>query len=349
MTSAITLTEPLLVAVDDASVHPEAIHIAAATGRPIVDVGPADSLLPDYPRAYAVLLDVTFAAQTAHLPPRPGVFLVGADLADVEATAAIYPHVSGSFVLPAQAGDVLRALSALASTRPLVKNRGRTIAVVGAAGGVGTSTFGAALARQAGAAHTPTLIDADRYSGGLDLLLGIEGEIGARWGEIVVGEGAVNRDDVRRALPATKDGIAVLTHARTTVNDPYALDGATLERLITAVGGAGLTVVDAPVDLLPRVDVVVVLTPAEVRGAAAAARLVAECAAAGATCAMVVRHRGWSSLSAQEVERVAHTHVVAEVGNIPRLSRVVETSGLPQRLPRALARGADAVLREVGL
>lgn len=342
-----TAAEPLLIAVDDPLAHPEALHIAAATGRPVIDADGPDALRRHYARAHAVFLDAAHADTLSSLPARPGVFLLAADVA-----RAPQQHVGaeGVFVVPDQAGELLRAVGALQTRAATSRGGEAVIAVLGAAGGVGASTLGAAICRAAPRGLEPMLIDAHRYSGGLDLLLGIEEEIGARWGEIVLGDGSVNRSDVRRALPSTRDGIAVLTHARTAINDPTGADKRDIERLVAATSGAGLTVVDAPVRLVPtRCDLAVVLVPAEVRGAAAAARIVAECAAASTPAAVVARHRGWSSLDNAEIGRIARAEVIAEVGQIPRLSRAVEVEGLPQRLPRALAKAAEVILTEAGL
>ncbi|SDS60433.1 septum site-determining protein Ssd [Corynebacterium timonense] len=345
-----TPTEPLLIAIDDPLVHPEAVHIAAATGRPVIDADGPDALRRHYARAHAVFLDAAHSAALQTLPPRPGVFLLGSDVETIAAQHAASPGVEGAFVVPAQAGDLLRAVGALRTAAPSPHGREAVIAVLGAAGGVGASTLGAAICRAAPRELEPMLVDAHRYSGGLDLLLGIEEEIGARWGEIVLGDGSVNRADVRRALPSTRDGIAVLTHARTTINDPSGADKHEIERLVAATSGAGLTVVDSPVRLMPaRCDLAVVLTPAEVRGAAAAARIVAECSAASTPAALVVRHRGWSSLESGEIARIARAEVIAQIQHAPRLPRAVEVEGLPQRLPRTLAAAARAVLEEAGL
>lgn len=343
--------DPLLIAIDDPLLHPEATHAAAATGRPLIDAAGADALRRHYTRAHAVFLDAHYAPVVEDHPRRDGVFLLGTDVGDVNALASRSPHVAGSFVLPHQAGELLRAVGALgAAAAPQPRGGEAVIAVIGAAGGVGASTVGASISRVAGAQREPTIVDVHRYSGGLDLLLGIEGEIGARWGEIVLGDGQVMRDDVRRALPATSDGIAVLTHARTSISDPHVVDRAELGRVVTALSGAGVTVVDTPAHLVPeRCELAVVVVPAEVRGTAAAARIVAECAAAATPAALVLRHRGWSSLSAAEVETAVKSRVIAEVGEVPRLRRAVEVSGLPHSLPRPLVRAARAVLAEVGL
>ncbi|MEX3504077.1 septum site-determining protein Ssd [Corynebacterium sp. LK2510] len=345
-----TLSGPLLIAVDDPALHPEALQAAAATGRPVVDADSPETLRRHFARAHAVLLDAPFATAASDLPARAGVFLLGGDVATIADQHARFPQAAASFVLPAQAGELLRAVGSLRSALPASRGAEAVIAVVGAAGGVGTSTLAATICRAAGSEREPTLIDAHRYSGGLDFLLGIEDEIGARWGEIVVGEGAVDRADVRRALPSSADGIAVLTHARTTIADPFVVGRHDVERLVAAVAGAGLTVVDAPVNLVPSgCDLVVVVTPAEVRGVAAAARVVAELAAGGATTAVALRHRGWSSLDREEAERIVRAPVIAEIRQAGRLTRTVEVAGLPTRLPRTLANAARQILSEAGL
>ncbi|MCT1450598.1 septum site-determining protein Ssd [Corynebacterium sp. p3-SID1194] len=343
-------TAPILIAVDDALLHPEATHLAAATGRPIIDSRGPDDLVRHYSRAFAVLIDVARAPDLDALPPRSGVFLLRGDT-DADAGAD-----SDAFILPAQAADLLKALGRLALAARNEKHgaaapqsrssAGTVLSFVGAAGGVGTSTFAAAVARAASQDADPVVVDAHRYSGGLDLLLGVEEEIGARWGEIEIGEGSVDRAQLRQALPRTRDGIAVLTCARTTVPAAAAKSLRTeVDRVTTVLGAGGLTVVDAPPDALPnRCDHTFVVVPGEVRAAAAAALISAECRAANTPVSLVLRHRGWSGLSAQEVERVAGADVVAEVKHLPRLVRTCEVDGLPVRLPSPLAAAAEKVL-----
>ncbi|AWB83227.1 septum site-determining protein Ssd [Corynebacterium liangguodongii] len=336
---------PILVAISDAALHTEAVHLAAATGRQVIDAAaeahPA-ALARHADTAYAILID---AASSAPRRPRPGVFLVAGSVETIDAELAVCPQAQEGFVLPEQAAGLLRALGSLAQP-PQV---GRVLSVVGTAGGAGASTLGACLCRSAAADREPALVDAHRYSGGIDLLLGIEAAVGARWGEIVIGEGTIERAGLRHALPSTPDRIAVLTSSRTTINDPFVLDAGMLERAAEALGADGLTVVDCPVSLVPqRSDVAVLVVPAEVRAAASAARIASELAAKSLDVALVVRRRAWSGLSTAEVERVAKEPVVAELPEIAGLTRQVETAGLPIRLPRPLARAAEAVLAEVG-
>ena len=387
---------PILIAVGDALLHPEATHIAAATGRPIIDAHGRDDVTRHYTRAFAVFIDEAFLAEvpgaTDGLPPREGVFFVATDASGVADSAhalentlestelSAFAHTkigcSGSFVLPAQAADLLRAIGRLAlraqsvaaatvgggiltaatAVRPAhvgsgvgggrVGTVGTVLCFVGAAGGAGTSTLAAAVARTAAVELAPVLVDAQRYSGGLDLLLGIEDEVGARWGDLDIGEGAVDRDHVRRALPRTADGIAALTSARTTVAHASAPTADEIDRVTAALGAGGLTIVDATAGHMPnRCDHTFIVAPAEVRAAASAALIAAECRAANMPASVVLRHRGWSGLSAAEMENISKTEVVAELKHIPRLVKSSELSGLPQRLPRPLASVAETVLK----
>ena len=334
-----TNTGPIVVAVADPALHSEAIHIAAATGRKVIDAADDTQLARHAPKAHALLID-DLRAPSLHPQPRgPNVFTVVADTAP----AATREDV---FALPAQAADVLRSIGALALAPAAHTARGKVVAVLGACGGSGASVFSAALCRVAGDA---TLIDAHQFSGGLDLLLGLEATPGARWGDIdFTAGGAVSRAEMRGALPATEDDTALLTFPRTTVADPFRLSPEELNAVVHAAGTEGLTAVDTPLALLPaRGDLAVVVRPPELRAAAAAARIVAECNAAGVANALLLRQSSWASLEPAQVEDTAKAPVIAQVQQVRGLTKQLDQSGLPAKLPRTLARAAEAVLGEV--
>lgn len=365
-------TAPILIAVGDALLHPEATHLAAATGRPIIDSQGPDDFVRHYSRAFAVFIDTARASDLDPLPRRDGVFLVCSESSEVPGEV---DGVTDAFILPAQAAELLKALGRLALAGPRERHTpsaqaaesggrprgsragdggsaigsvGTVLSFVGAAGGAGTSTLAASVARVASPDAYPVVVDAHRYSGGLDLLLGVEEVVGARWGDIDIGEGSVDRAQLRQALPRTTDGIAVLTGARTTVAAAAGQPGglpADVDRVTTVLGADGLTVVDAPPDALPnRCDHAFIVVPAEVRAAASAALISAESRATNTPVSLIVRRRGWSGMSTAEVERVAGAEVVAEVKHLSRLVRETEVAGLPIRLPRSLAAAAEAVL-----
>lgn len=342
-------TSPVLIAIDNPALHPEAIHIAAATGRPVIDARDALTLKRHAANAHVVLYDAARAPDLADQPGAGARYFLADDPAAIDFEAALKSRADDAFVLPAQAGEVLSAIGQRTHVDRSEAGSGIVIAVVSSAGGAGCSTFAAALSRVAKEQDKPIIVDANRYSGGLDLLLGIEEEVGARWEEITIGEGDIQRDDVREALPATASGIAVLTSTRTKVTTPFILDQHELDKVVTPLSKSGLTIVDTSAHLVPsRCDYVVVLAPLEVRAAAAAARLIADCRTSSLPVLLVARHREWSGLTIKELERIVGTEVSAELPTIPRLTRAIEVAGLPNKLPRQLERAARRVYALVG-
>ena len=372
----------ILVAVGDPVIHPEATHVAAATGHGVVDTVDPREITRLMSRAHAVLVDADTAGHVATLDRRPGIHFLAADPGPVDWRAALYCHAENAYVLPAQAADLLSALgharapgsgsghasghaSGRASGRAADRaaqdpapapTQGTLIGVCGAAGGAGVSTLAAALARTAVRHHPVTLIDADDRSGGLDLLLGLEDAAGARWPDLRLGEGTVAGADLRAVLPVTSDGIAVLSTARSTLADPFRLTGDNVRPVLESLADSpGVTVVDLPAygpatgAITDACDRVVLLIPAEVRAAAAAARLAADLTRNRTAAVGVVRHRGWSGLSADDLSKITRCQILGELGHIPRLARVAELGGLPERLPGALTAAARLVLADAGV
>lgn len=352
----------LLVAVADPVLHPEAVHVAAATTRPVVDlteVADGDRLRRYAARAAAVLIDAEFADHIVDPPPRAPVYFCTSDRTPMDWEKALAARAEKAFILPAQSAELLTALSTLAEPQAQGQsgpggNRGSsaTIGVTASAGGAGTSTFAAALARAAGKRGAPvTLIDADPTSGGLDLLLGIEDTPGARWPDLVLTEtGGIDPDDLRGALPATGDGIAVLTAARSRIDDPFRLETPMVARIVDALAGApGWTIVDIPPGAeVPGVDAVALLVPAEVRPAAAAVRLLAGLRARKIGTHVISRRREWSGLDDSDLAKLLGVEPAASLKNIPALAKDAEISGLPARLPNPLREAAAAILTRAG-
>ncbi|MFP3714611.1 P-loop NTPase [Puerhibacterium sp. TATVAM-FAB25] len=85
---------------------------------------------------------------------------------------------------------------------PATGGRSRVVAVVGACGGAGTSTVAAALAHGLRrAAGRGVLVDLDAPGPGVEVLLGVEGEPGARWPELAAARGEVDGRGLVAALP----------------------------------------------------------------------------------------------------------------------------------------------------
>jgi secretion/DNA translocation related CpaE-like protein len=75
------------------------------------------------------------------------------------------------------------------------------IGVVAGRGGAGASTLAAALAAQLARRTATVLVDLDRASGGIDVLLGLEGTDGMRWPDLRDARGDVPGADVVALLP----------------------------------------------------------------------------------------------------------------------------------------------------
>ncbi|WP_143336626.1 hypothetical protein [Corynebacterium pacaense] len=106
-------SQALLVAVADPVLHPEAMHIAAATGRPIIDSTSPQDLARHFTRVSAVLIDAEMATLIASGPPRPRrerVFLLGSDPGPIDWQCAMGVHAEQALLLPAQAPELLAAL-----------------------------------------------------------------------------------------------------------------------------------------------------------------------------------------------------------------------------------------------
>lgn len=350
----------LLVAVADPVLHPEAVHVAAATTRPVVDlaeVGDGDQLFRYASRAAAVLVDSEHAHHLVGIDSAVPVFFLTSDRTPMDWEKALAVRACKAFILPAQSAEILTELAEIAEPSSTASTshrhgRGISLAVTASAGGAGTSTFAAALARTVAKTREPvTLIDADPTSGGLDLLLGIEDAPGTRWPDLLLTDsGGIDPNDLRAALPATTDGVAVLSAARTTIDDPFRLENEMVVRIVdTLAPASGWTIVDLPPgDAPPPVDMVVLLVPAEVRPAAAATRILAGLRSQRLETFVVARRRGWAGLDDSDLAKVLGCDPLASLDNLATVAKDSEITGLPGRLPAPLRAVATAVLEHAG-
>ncbi|WPF66319.1 MULTISPECIES: septum site-determining protein Ssd [unclassified Corynebacterium] len=334
------------------ALHSEALHIAVASGMKVIDTSDPAEITRYYPRASVVLIDDEAGSLLPPLPPGggPPVYLVAGDPGPVPHHAVVACHAERGFVIPAQASDLLRALgtSARESAAP-VAPRGRVLGVLGAVGGVGTSTLAAAVAREAAREHRAVLLDAVDHSGGLDLLMGCEDAPGARWPDLHVAEGSLAAEDLLAALPHSGE-VAVLSAARGTVAEDYRLTGEELRGAVETLRQGEIPVVmdlpgagDLCLTGAEACDEVVVLCSAEVRAGARLAGLAARLRARGIAASVVLRHRGWSGLDAQDIQHVSQLPVLAEFPTIAGLAKATERGGLPAHLPRSLRSVAKVV------
>ncbi|MCX7491979.1 septum site determining protein [Corynebacterium sp. P6129] len=340
---------PILVVVSDPVLHPEAVHVATVTGRTVIDTVDPKEIARHAPRARAVLVDAGGSVHFRDGMRHPHLYLVAPDPGPVDWRAAMTCHAESALLLPAQSPELLAALG----REDEISSGGRVVGVLGAVGGSGASTLAAAVAREL-ADDALILVDAVDRSGGLDLLLCLEDAPGVRWPDVALDRGHVELADLRRALPRTPDGIAVLSTARSRLGDSFALGPERVSGVLECIrSGAGTAVVDLPAGALGArwasslCDLVILVVPAEVRAVAAAASLTADLAAHRTPCRTILRHRGWSGMDVDDMERITSTDCIAELGRVAGLPKACELHGLPGRTPRVLASVARAVTAEL--
>jgi hypothetical protein len=148
------------------------------------------------------------------------------------------------------------------------------LAVIGGCGGAGASVFCAvlALARDDPA---PLLVDLDAAGGGIDLLLGIEEQPGARWADLRLGGGELDPAQLADRLPSW--GRASV---RSSGSDGALPPHPALGRVVGAARTTRAVVLDVPRwlpshagDALAEADAAILVVPSEVRAVVAAAAL----------------------------------------------------------------------------
>jgi hypothetical protein len=199
------------------------------------------------------------------------------------------------------------------------------VGVVGGSGGVGASTFAAALAA---AAAPSTLVDVDAMGGGADVLLGIEGLPGARWSGLRLDGGRLDPALLTERLPRW-GSVGVLAA-------DVAPAPAAAMQVVDAAAQLGTVIVDLPRPpsavrdlMVQRCALCVVVVAAELRELAAARSLL-RTLPAGLVGAVVRR----GSLGGSDAASLLD---VPLLGVLPTLDR---SSGVP----RANGRVACGVL-----
>lgn len=268
-----------LVLTADSGLLDDLLRLAAAAGAEPEVYDHAAAAAPSWRSAPLVCVgaDLAAAAVAAALPRRPGLVLVARSEDDPEvwrnAVAVGAEHV---VVLPAGEGWLVdRLADAVADPA----RRGRVVAVVGARGGAGATSFAVALSLAAARAERRTmLVDADPYGGGIDLALGAEDVDGPRWDAFAERPPPVVGDALTATLPRCGE-VTVLAWPR---SGPATIPGTTVESMLAiARRGADVVVVDVARCLndasraaLSVADVAFVVCPAEVRACAAGRRVV---------------------------------------------------------------------------
>lgn len=328
--------------------------MGAAAGVRVIHLGAASTPgRKAWAAAAAVVLDEAAVAycSSARLPRREHVVVVtGAEPTAASWQAAVAVGAQRVLTLPADGNQLVSELAEAVDAVRDGERRGEAIAVIGARGGAGASLLATALAQSAGDA---LLVDLDVWGGGIDLLAGTENAAGLRWCDLSAQSGRLTWPALREALPRQR-GVSVLSGARrgSQAYEVREVEAGTVDAVVDAGRRGGITVVcDLPrtwVDpvetALSAADLVVVVSPCDVRSCAAGAAIAPRLRAANPNVGMVVRGPAPGGLRAAEVAEIIGLPLLARLRAEPRLAERLEHAGLRLQRRSALATAAARVL-----
>jgi secretion/DNA translocation related CpaE-like protein len=338
----------VLAVLTDSELRNELDRVAAAVGVRIVHAGVGSSVSRrTWSAAAGVVLDQAAADRygRSELPRRGHVsVLTVAEPTTATWASAIAIGARQVLRLPAQERDLILELGEAAESARDDGPRGQVVAVIGGCGGAGTSLLAVALAYSAGKA---LLVDLDPWGGGIDLLVGDETAPGLRWPDLALQGGRLNWSAVREALPRHRE-ITVLSGTRR----GYELDSAPVDAVVDAGRRGGVTVVcdlprrltDATEAVLDTADLVVLVTPCDVRACAATGSIASVLATINPNLGLVVRGPSPGGLRAVEVADIAGLPLLASMKAEPQLAEQLERGGLRLRRRSPLATAARQVL-----
>ncbi|MGK5680373.1 septum site-determining protein Ssd [Actinoplanes sp. URMC 104] len=324
-----------LVVTADPDLLDDLLRLAAAGGTKVDVAADPAAARPRYGAAPLVMIgaDQLDACLRARLPRRSRVAVVGhGPVSEAMWQAAGAHGVEHIAELPTAESWVVDRFA-----EHLDQPLGRVVAVIGGRGGAGASTLAAGLAMTAIAErHRTLLIDADPLGGGLDLMFGWERRDGLRWSAIAEAGGRVDPPSLLDALPHHGD-LVLLSFDRDTVPDVPA--DAMASAVDAARRGRDVIVVDLPRRLddagvlaLECADQAVLIVPAEVRAAAAAAGVVRMVRAHRDQLSLVVRGPAPGRLRSREI---------ASALGLPLIGTLRPEPAIPQEVERGRPPGSD--------
>lgn len=227
-------------------------------------------------------------------------------------------------------------------------SRARVVGVLGGCGGAGASVLACALAVTAAeAGRRVLLVDLDPLGGGLDLALGVDGLPGLRWPDLSAARGRMPSVSIHESLPRL-DGLAVLSWGR---GEPVDVPAAAVEAVLrSAARGHDLIVVDLPrtgedrllTTALRDVHDLLLVVPARLRAAAAAAQLAERWRSSVPSAGVAVRRSACSRLAARAVADAVQLPLVLDMRDEPHVDTALDR-GEPPALRRSghLRRAAE--------
>ncbi len=216
---------------------------------------------------------------------------------------------------------------------PTGPSRALVVAVVGGRGGAGASTLAACLARQLARRTASVLVDLDRASGGLDVLLGLEAADGVRWPDLAEARGEVSGADVLALLPRWGP-CAVLSADRSRPGAPEPAVVADVLHALTQEAGALVLDVDraavvAGESLVGACDAVLVVAPRDLRTVAGVLAMRPHLVEQAVPTWLVARGPAPGGLGTAELSVAVDLPVLGTLPHDRRVAGALERGGVP--------------------
>jgi secretion/DNA translocation related CpaE-like protein len=325
--------QPLIVTREPALLD-ELVRVVAAAGADATVVADAEAARAAWPEAPCIVVGVDVVAEltTAALQRRSGVIV--ATLGALDLTG--YPHA-----LALGAEDVLdlhraqrQLIERLADAIDGSDRTAHVIGVIGGRGGAGATTLAVALAVTGQRIGVRTmLVDADPLGGGIDLAVGAEHSAGLRWPDLATTTGRVSASSLAGALVRAHEFTILSVGRGEQTEIPPAAMHAALE---AGCRSHDLLVVDLPRHIddaasvaLHRTSTLLLVTPAEVRAAAASRHVVAKVGRTVSDVRVVVRGPAPADLGASAVAELLELPLAGELRPEPRLASGLERGQPP--------------------
>lgn len=309
-------SEVLLVTAFD-FLHAEVERIVAAAGGSLHVVADIAEAAPYWDSAAAVLV----GSDVRDLPPRrraPSVLVGLSGEGDALWHLGAALGAQRVAVLP----DAAAWLAEYLSRSRAPEAGGMVLGVTGGCGGAGATTAAIWLAQAAaGLGARVLLVDADPWGGGLELALAAEESPGLRWPDLSDASGSIDPEQLADALPMA-GGFSFLSWPGTRERPP-AVDSASVGGVLDAARrGYELVIVDIGRNGEPLrtfawdCDRLLVVVPAQLKAAVAAARLLQELPPVES--ALLVRGKAGAALDGA---------LIAESVGLPLHGRMPEVRG----------------------
>jgi secretion/DNA translocation related CpaE-like protein len=335
---------PPVILTSDPDLLDQVLAVAAVAGVEPEVVSDISALRAEWSRASMVVVGIDSAPKIASLvlPRRTEIYLVGGQNSSDQHSRWSVQLGAAVVTLPDGATWLASAMAEGGSRPP---HGARSVALVGGAGGVGSSTVAAGLSFVAvRLGYRTLLLDCDPLGGGIDLLLGAERVDGWRWPQLATATGEIG--DLGGQLPQVDD-LDILSMARSAPSlgdwSPHDPGREQMESVLSSAGRRyNLVVADLPrvlsdgsEEALRRAHHVLLVVPATVRGIAASRRLSTDLTALGALPVVLVRQLRANGLATEAVSDALGLAIAGVIADEPGLRLGAERGDPPGRSTRS--------------